>query len=340
MPKKVKPKVRKPESKPCSKFALAKEAEARRHLLCQGYRFVANNSGVKVCEWCKSSLRGKKACYKSKFYGIRSWRCVQMTPALFNCPHRCRFCWRDFDYLQPKPVLEPDSPKRIIEESISEHNRLLVGFRGNPKVDWKKYQESLKPMHFAISLVGEPCLYPLLPELLKELRKRKISSFVVTNGAVPKMLWAMLKSGNVPTQLYITMAAPSKEIYLKTCVPLAEKKYGWKEFLQSLKLMRRFPRSVVRLTLAKGLNMEDIEGYAKLLKTAKPNFVEVKGFMAIGHSRKRLGVEAMPSMAEIRKFAKGLAKEIGYKYESEDEASKVALLWDEKKERMIGFRNP
>ncbi|MFA4907283.1 MAG: 4-demethylwyosine synthase TYW1 [archaeon] len=315
--------------------------ETHRRLYSQGYRFVGKNSAVKVCEWCKSSLRGKKACYKGAFYGIKSWRCVQMTPALFNCPHRCKFCWRDFRYLQPKEVEEPDPVDLVIEESIREHNKLLVGFKGNERASKKLYLESREPVHFAISLVGDACLYPHLPELLAGLRKRKISSFVVTTGVIPEMLERMLESKKtVPTQLYITIAAPTKEIYGKTCLPAKKSEYGWKDFLKSLKLMKKFPRSVARLTMTKGLNMIEPEKYAELIKMAKPNFVEVKGFMAIGYARKRLGVEAMPSMEEIREFAHAVAEKSGYKYGAEDKASNVALLWDGKKERMIDFEKP
>ncbi|MBN1159983.1 MAG: 4-demethylwyosine synthase TYW1, partial [Candidatus Diapherotrites archaeon] len=60
----------------------------------QQYRVVGNHSVVKICEWCKKSLRGEGVCYKQKFYGIKSHRCLQMSPALL-CDQRCLFCWRD-----------------------------------------------------------------------------------------------------------------------------------------------------------------------------------------------------------------------------------------------------
>ncbi|MEM2094375.1 MAG: hypothetical protein QXI32_03660, partial [Candidatus Bathyarchaeia archaeon] len=45
------------------------------------YQLVGSHSAVKKCSWLHKSLTGGAACYKSQFYGIKSWRCLQMTPA-------------------------------------------------------------------------------------------------------------------------------------------------------------------------------------------------------------------------------------------------------------------
>jgi wyosine [tRNA(Phe)-imidazoG37] synthetase (radical SAM superfamily) len=31
---------------------------------------------------------------QTEFYGIRSHRCLQMTPVVDQCTHNCLFCWR------------------------------------------------------------------------------------------------------------------------------------------------------------------------------------------------------------------------------------------------------
>jgi len=64
----------------------------------EGYRLVGNHSAVKICAYCKKAIKGQDVCYKNTFYGIESWRCVQMSPTFF-CDHRCVFCWRDIEYV-------------------------------------------------------------------------------------------------------------------------------------------------------------------------------------------------------------------------------------------------
>ena len=59
----------------------------------QGYRLVGSHSGVKLCRWTKSMLRGRGGCYKHTFYGIESHRCMETTPSL-ACANKCVFCWR------------------------------------------------------------------------------------------------------------------------------------------------------------------------------------------------------------------------------------------------------
>ena len=62
-------------------------------LLPLGYRIVGSHSGVKLCRWTKSMLRGRGGCYKHTFYGIESHRCMETTPSL-ACANKCVFCWR------------------------------------------------------------------------------------------------------------------------------------------------------------------------------------------------------------------------------------------------------
>jgi len=290
----------------------------------QGYRLVGNHSAIKICLWTKKSIRNEDVCYKNTFYGISSHRCVQITPCMHVCSHRCSHCWRDIDFTLPKWKGPVDDPKDIIDGYIKAHIKYLQGFGGNPKTNRKKYPEALKPKHFAISLSGEPTFYPKLPELIKELKKRKITSFLVTNGTNPAMLKKLLEKKIQPTQLYITLPAPDEQTYKKICNPLI--KDGWKKILHSLKLLKKFKRSVIRLTLVKNINMLKPEKYAELIEKSKPLFVEAKSYMWVGFSKQRLGIENMPLHPDIVKFAKKIAKNSSYKIIEEKKESRVILL--------------
>ena len=81
-----------------------------------GYRFVGQHghAAVKTCHWTRQSIVDKGVCYKEKFYGIESHRCLQMSPAVPNCQQECEFCWRDLTYTQTNwEDEEYDDPKTI-----------------------------------------------------------------------------------------------------------------------------------------------------------------------------------------------------------------------------------
>jgi tRNA wybutosine-synthesizing protein 1 len=294
----------------------------QKDLYKQGYRLAGTHSAIKVCEWTKKSLRDENICYKEKFYDTKCHLCVQMTPALETCTHRCIWCWRDIEHTKPKWTDKVDNPKLIVEECIKENAKYLEGFGGSKKTNMKKYKERIKPQQFAISLTGEPTMYPKLPELIQELKKKKINSFLVTNGTQPLMIKKLLTSQ--PTQLYITLPAPNKAIYEKVCNPLI--KNGWTKILKSLELISKFKRNVIRLTLVKDINMFKPELYAKLIKKYKPRNVELKGYVHVGYSQERLEKTNMPYHKEIKEFAKVIAKQSGYKIINEKPESKVVLL--------------
>ena len=113
--------------------------------------------------------------------------------------------------------------------------------------------EAAKPKHVAISYDGEPTLYSRLGELINEFRKREISTFVVTNGTFPERIKELQDSGNLPTQLYVTMAAPDKETYLRVCSSV--KPYfpvhddHWNRLNRTLGMLSsRECRTVIRIT--------------------------------------------------------------------------------------------
>lgn len=61
----------------------------------QGYQLTGRHSAVKLCYWTRQSLVNRRDCYKGRFYGIQSHRCLQMSPAIDSCNLHCRFCWRN-----------------------------------------------------------------------------------------------------------------------------------------------------------------------------------------------------------------------------------------------------
>jgi len=292
-----------------------------------GYRFVGGNkhSAVKVCHWTRKSLLNQGVCYKEQFYskelGVRSHRCLQLTPSLPFCDHRCVFCWRNTDVTHSSWIGEIDEPAEILDGAILAQRKLLSGFGGNPDVDKRKFKEAQEPKHCAISLAGEPTLYQKINELIEECGKRGMTSFLVTNGMHPEILEHLVE----PTQLYISVVAPDPGTYKAICQPHLQN--GWTRLNHSLELMPSFKcRKVIRLTLVKGLNLKDAPGYAKLIEKAKSDFVEAKAYMHVGFARARLTMENMPLHQEIRAFAEELARETGYSILDESEPSRVLLL--------------
>ncbi|MEK6949595.1 MAG: 4-demethylwyosine synthase TYW1 [Nanoarchaeota archaeon] len=287
----------------------------------EGYRLVGNHSAVKICAYCKKAIKGEDVCYKNTFYGIESWRCVQMSPTFF-CDHRCVFCWRDIDYVWPKWQGPVDDPKDIVEGCIKAHVELLQGFKGNSKAVEERLKEMGKPLHFAISLTGEPTMYPKLPEMIDYIKEKGMTVFLVTNGTIPGMVEKL--ADHQPTQLYISVYGCNKEMHKRTANPINPD--AWERLNRSLSMINKFKRNVVRLTLTRGYNFMDPEGYAELIEKYKPMFVETKGFSYVGHSQERLEVQNMPYHDEILEFAKKIEENSSYKVIDSKPESKVALL--------------
>ncbi len=307
----------------------------------QHYIVVGEHSGVQICRWTKKSLLDEGVCYKEKFYGIKSHQCCQMTPAVVWCPNKCLHCWRAIELtLGDKLTGKIDPPKKIVDECIKAQRKLLTGFKSNKKINMKKFKEAQEPMQFAISLSGEPMIYNKIGELIKELKKRKKTSFVVTNGLYPKKIKELIDKNQLPTQLYISVNSPNEELYKK--FHRSSKKDAWKRLNKSLELISTIKkkRTVVRINLVKDLNMIEPENYAKLIKKAKPMFIEIKGFMSVGFARQRLGYEKMPYHEDIIGFSKKILKELrrlrlNYKILDEHEFSRVVVLGRNKKELKI-----
>lgn len=309
--------------------------KAKGVLYNQGYRIIGNHSAVKTCLWCKKALRGEGVCYKDSFYGIQSHRCVQMTPALRNCNLRCLWCWRAVEFTEVEWKGPVNSPKEIVDGCLESQKELLSGFGGYKNVNKKRLQESKNPSNFAVSLIGEPTLYPRLPKLIDEINSRGMTSFLVSNGTKPEMIKKLIK--HQPTQLYITLPAPNEIIFNTCCRPLI-KKGAWQKIQKSLSLLSRFDRSVVRLTLVKDLNMINPREYADILSKTNVDFVELKAYMYIGLSRQRLKIENMPLHEEVKEFAQKINGHLGYCLAGESRPSKVVLLSKKKDGTKIAGR--
>jgi len=294
-----------------------------------GYRVIGKylHSGVEICRWTKAALKGERFCYK-KWYGVASHRCVQMTPTLDFCNFSCIFCWRMFSPDRFKSAMEWDDPKTIVDAAVRAQRELLAGYKGHPKTTTERFLEAMHPVHFAISLDGEPTLYPHIVELINEVKKRGWTAFLVTNGTVPHRLKEMLRKNVVPTNLYISVYATNPEDYKRITNSFIPNPMDM--VIKSLKLMPEFEkkrcRTVFRMTLVKGLNLKDPQGYSKLIKLANPMFVELKGYTWAGESTKRLPREAMPTLEELIEFAKAIEKETGYHIKEIDEKSRVVML--------------
>ena len=302
--------------------------ELIRMLRSQKYHLVGRHSAVKRCRWLHETLVNERPCYKEKFYGIKTHRCVQMTPAVHYCNMHCRFCWRAHSGDEPDriwketPETKWDEPEQIAEACIVAHRKILSGYKGNPKTDRWKFREALKLGHVAISLTGEPTLYPHLGELIRIFHKRGFTTFLVSNGAIPEALTKLIVE---PTQLYVSLCAYDEKSFLKTCRP--QFAGAWAKLNETLSLLPSFKcPTVLRLTLARHLNMLHPELYAKLIEKANPTYVEPKAYMHVGFSRLRLSFENMPSHEEIRNFAGELSKETGYNILDEASNSRVVLL--------------
>ena len=298
--------------------------ELRKLLENQQYAFIGRHSAIKICEWTKKSLRDEGFCYKQKFYGIQSHRCCQITPSVGFCQNRCIFCWRPIEYTEGiKLTGKLDSPKELIKNAIKAQQKQLIGFKGNKKVNKKKLEESMHPNQFAISLAGEPTLYPKLNGLIKEIKKIKATSFLVTNGLQPDVL---KKLNPLPTNLYISLDAPNEKLFMKIDRPVI--KDAWKKLNKSLEIMSKTKTTtVIRLTLIRNMNIVEPENYAKLIKKASPNFVELKAYMFVGFSRLRLDMSNMPLHFEIKDFAKQLVRYLpNYRIKDEKKESRVVLL--------------
>ncbi|OAX81647.1 hypothetical protein ACJ72_04014 [Emergomyces africanus] len=277
----------------------------------QGYTIVGSHSGVKICRWTKSALRGRGSCYKNSFYGIKSHLCMETTPSL-SCSNKCVFCWRH----GTNPVgttwrWKVDPPDLIFDGVKAGHYKKIRMLRGVPGVRAERFAEAMRIRHCALSLVGEPIFYPHINEFLALLHNEHISSFLVCNAQHPDELAALHRV----TQLYVSIDASNRDSLRKIDRPLHRD--FWERFQRCLDILREkryLQRTVYRLTLVKGFNVdEETAGYADLVEKGLPCFVEVKGVTFCGTSTSAsagLTMQNVPFYEEVVTFVVALNAEL------------------------------
>jgi tRNA wybutosine-synthesizing protein 1 len=297
------------------------DSKTRDHLERQQYRIIGQSGAVKLCHWMSQKMIHGRPCYKEEFYGIESHRCLQMTPAVNVCNFRCLFCWRYHGMTDFGSSGYPE-PEELLEKCLQEQRLLVSGFKGDPRCDARLWEESRNPNQVAISLSGEPTLYPKLGEFIELCKRRGMTTFLVTNGSVPKVLEDL---SPLPTQLYVTVAAPNKEVFERLCVPQFPR--AWENLMDTLRLLPSLStRTVIRHTLVKDWNLGWEDEYAKLDRTAQPIFIEAKGYVFVGDSRTRMTVDNMPPHASVKEFSARLGQRLGLDTLREREDSRVVLL--------------
>lgn len=312
-----------------SKTKEKREMVTKRHreqLTKEGYKIVGSHSAVKLCRWTKHQLRGRGGCYKHSFYGITSYQCMEATPSL-ACANKCVFCWRH--HKNPTGTewkWKMDEPDMIVEQGIEQHRRMIRECKGIPGVKKDRFEEAMTVRHCALSLVGEPIMYPRINELLTDLHSRRISTFLVTNAQFPEAIHNLVPV----TQLYVSVDAGTPEALKAVDRPIFTD--FWDRYVDSLKaLADKKQRTTYRLTLVKDHNMSDCGDYAKLVALGQPDFIEIKSVTFCGESKaSNLTISNTPWHEEVKEFAEAMLSHCGladdYEMSCEHQHSCIVLI--------------
>jgi tRNA wybutosine-synthesizing protein 1 len=187
--------------------------------------------------------------------------------------------------------------------------KMMKTLRGIEGALPERLKESQTIRHCALSLVGEPIMYPRINEVLQGLHDRRISSFLVTNAQFPQAILDL----NPVTQLYVSVDASTKDALKEIDRPLFTD--FWERFNDSLDALGTVNgRTVFRLTLVKDRNIgtqEALDGYARLIARSKPDLVEIKGVTFCGKSNASdITMKDVPWHHEVRLFSEQLCERI------------------------------
>lgn len=298
---------------------------------------VADHSTVELCHWTKKSFKHEGSCYKHKFYGISTHRCMEFSPAGMHCENRCVYCWRPMEFydslkMDAEHISEPEE---ILQKLLAERRKLIMGYYGDSRNDKQRLDESLLPSHYAISLSGEPTMYPKLPELIKYLNslKETKSIFLVTNGQEPDMIQRLRDENALPTQIYLSTNAADYESFMKINKP--KYKDSWERWNKTLNMLKDLDtRTVLRITLIRDYNdqKEMIPAFASMFEKSNPHFIEIKSYMHIGRSTNRLEYSNMLEMDEVKKFSQEVvSKSKIFSVMDESIVSRIVVLQNNKR---------
>lgn len=293
---------------------------------------VSDHSTVELCHWTKKSFKHEGSCYKHKFYGISTHRCMEFSPAGMHCENRCVYCWRPMEFydslrMEPERVAQPEE---ILKKLMDERKKLIMGYYGDSRNDKQRLDESLLPSHYAISLSGEPTMYPKLPELIRYLKSLEAtkSVFLVTNGQEPDMVQRLQDEDALPTQLYLSTNAADYESFVRINQPRYED--SWERWNRTLGMLKDLDtRTVLRITLIRDYNYrkEMIPRFASMVREAGPHFIEIKSYMHIGRSTNRLEHSNMLDMEEVSQFSGDVARQSGiFSVMDESFVSRITVL--------------
>ncbi|XP_041882514.1 LOW QUALITY PROTEIN: S-adenosyl-L-methionine-dependent tRNA 4-demethylwyosine synthase TYW1-like [Corvus kubaryi] len=266
---------------------------------------------------------GPRGLLQAHLLWHESHRCMEATPSL-ACANKCVFCWRH----HTNPVgtewrWKMDQPEVILQEAIENHQNMIKQFKGVSGVKAARLEEALTVKHCALSLVGEPIMYPQINRFVRLLHQHGISTFLVTNAQFPEEIRRL----EPVTQLYVSVDASTKESLRRIDRPLF--KDFWQRFLDSLKaLAEKQQRTVYRLTLVKAWNVDELKAYADLITLGKPDFIEVKGVTYCGESSaSSLTMANVPWHGEVVSFVQELARLLpDYGIACEHEHSNCVLM--------------
>lgn len=298
----------------------------RRKNLEKTYKLVGTHSAVKLCRWQKAMMRGRGGCYKYTFYGIESHRCMEATPSL-GCANKCTFCWRQ----NSNPTIKEwnfltDEPVDLVRQLVEAHQGLVKGSSGMPDAIPERVDEAMMPKHCALSLVGEPIIYPRISEFTDELHRRGVSTFLVNNGQFPEAI----RDLRPITQLYLSVDAANPTDMKSLDRPVF--KDFWERLQRSIDYMAaKRGRTVFRLTLIDGVNMADVKGYAEMARRGMPDMIELKQVTPAWQGMKStpLRLTNVPKWEAVIDFGRALCDEIGggeYEIAAAHEHSKCLLL--------------
>jgi tRNA wybutosine-synthesizing protein 1 len=239
---------------------------------------------------------------------------------------------------------ELDEDIRCCINSRDEVEVLINRALTTPDEIMQTHSEAMIPNHAAISLDGEPLLYPKMSDLVQEFKNRSMTTFIVTNGTLPERI---MELNPLPSQLYITLPAPNEQIYKKICRPMI--KNGWNKINESLELINSLScRTLIRLTAVKNININEqyLNEYFELIKKANPNFFEIKGFTLQAKAlliKERLKSEEtlqhyFPDFTFLEDLALKFQEMSGFPLIYKNQASRdflFAVNWDKDKDPII-----